>query len=184
MERTEPATRDKARTRRAIIDAAATMIAARGSGVSLADIAKEAGVSKGALTHHFASKNELEDALLADIAERLRAEVHAHVDPSENRPGMLLRGYIRAMTSDSAVVRDLYSPTAYLLMLGMDQPIGALLERDAAEWRAEFAADGIDEATSLVLRLAAEGLAASHETPYVTAGERALARARLLELAG
>ncbi|WP_040164948.1 TetR/AcrR family transcriptional regulator [Microbacterium gorillae] len=184
MEHTERATRDKERTRRAIIDAAAAMISAHGSGVSLADIAKEAGVSKGALTHHFGSKRELEDALLADTAERLRAEVYAHVDASETTPGKLLRGYIRAITSDSSVVRELYSPSAMLMMLGMDQPSSPALERDAEAWREEFAADGVDEATSLMLRLAADGWAASNDTPYLTAGERELVRARLLKLAG
>lgn len=183
MGHTEQATRDKERTRKAIIDAATLMISERGAGVSLADIATRAGVSKGALTHHFASRSALEDAVLADAVSRLWAEVHAHVDLSENRPGKLLRGYIRAVTSDSAIMREIFSPTSVLMVLGAGRPVEELLERDAETWRAAFAQDGLDESTSLILRLAAEGLASSADTPYVTTQELKNARARLLQLA-
>lgn len=183
MEHTEPATRDKERTRKAIIDAATLMISEQGAGVSLADIAAQAGVSKGALTHHFPSRRALEYAILADAVTRLWAEVHAHVDLSENRPGKLLRGYIRALTSDSVVLRELFSPTSMLLVLGVEQPVEQLLEEDAKAWREAFAQDGIDESTSLILRLAAEGLAFAIETPYVTTREQENARLRLLQWA-
>lgn len=184
MSPAEPhATRDKERTKQAIIAAATRMISAHGAGVSLADIAAEAGVSKGALTHHFPSRDALEVAILASGVQRFRDEVHARVDLAENRPGKLLRGYIRALTTDSPFMREVFSPAALLLIMGAGQPVQQLLEEDAQSWRQDFAADGLDPATSLVLRYAAEGLAGGTGSPYLTPGELESARARLLELA-
>lgn len=176
------ATRDKERTRKALIDAATQLIAEHGAGVSLADIAARAGVSKGALTHHFTSRSALEDAILSDGAQRFWNEVHAHVDLSENRPGKLLRGYIRALTSKSDVMWEICSPTFLILVIGGERPVQKFLEKDAHAWREAFAADGIEPATSLMLRFAAEGLATATDTPYLTATELKSARERLLEM--
>ncbi|MFJ7751445.1 TetR/AcrR family transcriptional regulator [Arthrobacter sp. NPDC097144] len=177
--------RDKERTRKAIIEAASQTLYVQGGGVSLADIAAAAGVSKGALTHHFASRNALEEAILADASEKLWDAVHSHVDLSENRPGKLLRGYVRALTdAENPTVRRLFAPTSLLLIIGSAEPaIQGVLRADAQRWREAFAADGLDPATSLAVRFAAEGLAGSVGTPYLTASELRTSRARLLELA-
>lgn len=188
MSSTEPATgreatRDKERTRRALIDAATELFSAQGAGVSLADIAARAGVSKGALTHHFASRSALEEAVIIDGAQQFWDEVQAHVDPAENRPGMLLRGYIRALTSGSAIVRQIFSPTYLLQIMGNEQVAQNLMEQDAASWREAFAEDGLNLPTSLTLRFAAEGVAMSMNSPYITAEELAATRQYLLGLA-
>jgi AcrR family transcriptional regulator len=184
MQPTEPlATRDKERTRKAILEAAVQLMSEQGAGVSLADIAAQAGVSKGALTHHYRSRGALEEAILIDSAERFWTDVHEHVDLSENRSGKLLRGYIRALTSGSAVTREVFSPTSILVVIGNNQDMHHLMVQDAERWRAAFAADGLDPALSLVLRHAAEGLAAGIDTPYLTTTELNQARATLLHLA-
>jgi AcrR family transcriptional regulator len=55
------------RTRNAILDAAAEAFEARGfAGASLSDILTRAGVTKGALYFHFASKDELAKALVEE----------------------------------------------------------------------------------------------------------------------
>lgn len=182
MTQREPATRDKERTRQAIIEAASAMITAHGAGVSLADIAAEAGVSKGALTHHFASRNALEQAVLTGVTERFWDEVQQHVDSSENRAGMLLRGYVRAVTENSDVVREIFSPTLLMTILGFEDSLHELLVADAEAWREAFAQDGIDFGTSLVVRFAVEGLAASADTPFMNEQELLAARTKLLEL--
>lgn len=183
MEHTETATRDKERTRRAIIDAAAQMLHSHGASVSLADIASAAGMSKGALTHHFPSRAALEEAILLDASHKMWEATHAQVDLSDNRPGKLLRGYIRALTDDDPAVREIFSPNALLLVIGSGQPVQQVLAADAAKWRNAFNADGVDPATSLTIRCAAEGLAAAMGTPYLTRAELRSARARLLEMA-
>ena len=184
-ESAEPAApqRDKERTRAAILDAAAAMITEHGSGVSLAHIAQRAGVSKGALTHHFPHRLELEKALVRRSNEQFRTDVHALVDLSENRPGKLLRAYVRALTSADSRAAEVFSPSSLLTVLGERPGMEDEAEEDAARWREELTADGIDPVQALMVRVACEGVAISLGTPYVTDEERALAHARLLELA-
>jgi AcrR family transcriptional regulator len=175
--------RDKERTRAAILDAAAEMISERGSGVSLASIAARAGVSKGALTHHFPHRLELERALIRRSNEQFWDDVHALVDLSENRPGKLLRAYVRALTAPDSRAADVFSPSSLLVVLGDDPGMEDLVEEGAARWRQELEADGFDPVQVLAVRLACEGFAMNIGTPYLTEEERALAHTRLLELA-
>ncbi len=177
------AARDKERTRRAILDAATRMFFEHGAGVSLADIAAAAGVSKGALMHHFRTRGELEIALHADGSQRFWEAVLAHVDLAENRPGKLLRGYIRALTSDAALRHEFFSPAALMTVLATQRTAAAELEADARRWNEAFEADGLDPALSLVLRNAAEGLAANADSPYLTPEELRMASAKLLAMA-
>ena len=62
--------RDAVRTRRALLDAAARTVVVHGAGVSLDVVAREAGVSKGGLMHHFRSKDELMTALADDLFDQ------------------------------------------------------------------------------------------------------------------
>ncbi len=82
--------------RRQIVDTAIRTIAARGfSKSSLAEIAREAGISKGVISYHFAGKSELVEAILARLlhepAEFIKARVEAHGKFADK-----LRAYIRA----------------------------------------------------------------------------------------
>ncbi|CEA06877.1 HTH-type transcriptional regulator BetI [Arthrobacter saudimassiliensis] len=175
--------RDKERTRRGILDAASRLVAEQGGGVSLADVAAAAGISKSGLLHHFPGRDALLLALVEDAAERLWTEVRAHVDLAENRAGKLLRAYVRALTDGGDTVAQVFAPTGLTAAVGRLPGIGEFMERDAKSWREAFAADGIDPARSIVVQHAAEGLAASAGSPYLTADELAAARAHLLELA-
>ncbi len=66
--------KDPEGTRAAVIDAALTLFAERGpAGATLADIAVAVGLSKGAVTHHFDSKDALVDAALSRCADELVA---------------------------------------------------------------------------------------------------------------
>lgn len=94
-------TRSTDRTRRAILDAASDLMGKHGTSVSLARIAEAAGMSKGGLLHHFPSRNDLIRALGEDCARQLRSEVEGFLDLSENRPGKMLRAYVRALCGGS-----------------------------------------------------------------------------------
>lgn len=65
-----------AETREALISAARPLFAAQGfSEVALEAIVRAAGVTRGALYHHFADKTEL----FATVFEQVEAEVAAHM---------------------------------------------------------------------------------------------------------
>jgi AcrR family transcriptional regulator len=58
-------------TRARILDAAVHVLSTRGyAGFRTAEVASQAGVSRGALTHHFPSRDELLVAVVADVFRR------------------------------------------------------------------------------------------------------------------
>ncbi len=69
-------------TKRELVDVARRLFAERGyAGTSLDDVVREAGVTKGALYHHFENKREL----FAAVAERVEADVTASISHSLQR---------------------------------------------------------------------------------------------------
>lgn len=87
-QRRKPGTRDAALARDAILDAAVREFAARGlSGARMDALARDAGVAKGLVFHHFGSKEGLWKAALERIYALLRAGQDADalgaLDPAE-----------------------------------------------------------------------------------------------------
>ncbi len=176
-------TRDRARTMEHILDAAEHMIAAHGTAASIADIARQAGVSKSGLLHHYPSR----EALLLAVATRglhgLITEVDRHIDPDDTAPGRRTRAYVRTLCGGSPSAAALFAPTALLNALLDVRGAEHLVEADAERWRRFFADDGLPAAVHLVARHAAEGLAAASTVPpYLTSDELTAARDALLDL--
>ncbi|WP_127481115.1 TetR/AcrR family transcriptional regulator [Nocardioides pantholopis] len=177
--------RDRERTRRAILDAAEQAIVQKGTRVSLAEIAALAGVTKSGLMHHFRSREELLTALIEHTITRIWEEVRAHVDLSENRAGKFTRGYVRAHTGGSEYLTRMFSPAGLLSALGATDAAALsapLEEEDARAWNDAFAADGLPPGRALIVRLAAEGLVAAVNTPYLSPEQLTQAREELLAL--
>ncbi|MGW5381331.1 TetR family transcriptional regulator [Nocardia sp. NPDC003963] len=182
MKRSDSPTRDKERTRLAVLEAAERMFAERGSRVSLSDIAAAAGVTKGGLMHHFPNRDALLTGVTEHLIARVWAAVHEQIDLSENRPGKFARGYVRALTSGDESVLRAFSPTNLIVTLGTTPELEELFARDAARLDEAFAADGLATETTLVIRFAAEGLATAVNSPYLTADQLVSARAELLAM--
>ncbi|MGU3652612.1 TetR/AcrR family transcriptional regulator [Mycolicibacterium sp. A43C] len=176
------ATRDKERTRRAILVAAQKMFSERGSKASLADIATSAGVTQSGLRHHFHSREALLFGVAEDIVQRYWTEIHNMVDLSENRPGKLMRAYVRALTGADDLLSTLLDPTSLSAALGHPAIFEDLFLRDAARWRAALAADGLPMDLVLVIQHAAEGLAMARKSPYLTEADLQSARTKLLAM--
>ncbi len=71
-------------TREAISLAAMSLVAERGvDAATLLDVAERAGLSKGALTHHFEGKEALLDAALDRAASQIERALTAAWDPTE-----------------------------------------------------------------------------------------------------
>ncbi|MBF4606332.1 TetR/AcrR family transcriptional regulator [Curtobacterium sp. VKM Ac-1393] len=177
-------TRDRERTRQAVLESAERLLAERGTRVSVAEIAADAGVSKSGLLHHFPSK----DALLLAVVEQglttFTDEVMRHVDLAENRPGKVLRAYVRTLSGGSERAMEVFSPSSHWTGLMAVPGVEVLVAADAQDWRTIFARDGLPEDRTLVVRNAAEGLAAAIAMPpYLDEREVAVTRDALLALA-
>ena len=140
-------------TARTRITGAAIAIAARDGvpALTLDAVAAEAGVSKGGLLYHFASKEALlaglVESALADWSGDIVAAAAADPDPT----GRAARAYVRAACEPTD---DPSRELALLAAVGLDQ-------HSAQAWRTAvdgWAADDGPELDLLVARLAADGL--------------------------
>ncbi|GAA2343305.1 helix-turn-helix domain-containing protein [Dactylosporangium salmoneum] len=84
-----PLRADAARNRRLLLAAAADEFAERGLEASIADIAKRAGIGKGTVFRHFATKEDLIAAIVLDRVEAL-IETGEHLLRSEDSGEALL----------------------------------------------------------------------------------------------
>jgi AcrR family transcriptional regulator len=143
-------------TRRLVLEAASEVFRTRGTGATLDDVAQQAGVSKGGLVYHFPSKDALVRALVATMLEEFRTAVHACVDPDDDRPGRLVRAYVRASLSalDSGEARE---ASALIAQLITTPAVAEVARADAAQWRGDLADDGLPADVITLVISAADG---------------------------
>lgn len=156
------ATRDSERTRATVLAAAAKAIGERGPNVSLDVIARRAGVSKGGLLHHFASREDLITALVREQRERFRESVEQELnDEPEGRAGRYTRAVVRAVFAE--VSKDAQRARAQWTLMGMVTTVTtatSLLQQDDEARRARVAQDGIDPLRAEAILNAAFGTSA------------------------
>jgi AcrR family transcriptional regulator len=139
-------------TRLKILDAALVLLGQRGyAGLRTADVADAAGVSKGAQTHHFPSK----DALVVAVVEHVfrRASEQARV---RARPARSVDDAIKALIADG---QEFFFSELFLIALDLaiqgrlqPSPDRSLAHLSAAtrlpveaSWRAALIASGVPE---------------------------------------
>lgn len=152
--------RDPDRTRAVILDAASQLVRERGVAATLSDVARRAGVSKGGLLYHFASKQDLLVELARDWLERFRSAVHDAVDPVDTAPGRLVRAYVHVSIHealDAAATRDSLVVIAHLSSL---DEVTELARTDALRWQEDLRADGLPQDVVLLVLAAADGVSA------------------------
>lgn len=175
--------RDADETRRIILDAATALIARRGIGVSLADIADAAGVSKGGLVYHFPSKDELVRAGALDLFARFREAVVREAEREEGEgPGRLARAYIRVGFADAEGddLRDMISVSAQLMS---DRTVRELAAADGKRWREDLVADGLPLPVVRMIVAATDGVSSAPLWgPVLDAEDRHALEAELLAL--
>ena len=82
-------------TRQRILDAAVTLLGERGyAGLRTADVAEAAGVSKGAQTHHFPSKDALVVAVVEHVFRRASEQARQRARRAASNPDEALRALI------------------------------------------------------------------------------------------
>ncbi|WP_437720176.1 TetR/AcrR family transcriptional regulator [Sorangium sp. So ce861] len=136
-----------------ILAAAAVVVRRDGSdALTLDAVAAEAGVSKGGLLYHFASKEALVEglvgALVADFDRRL-------AQLEDGRPGSFTRAYLRATVEGE--VPDRTSAALLAAVALAPHHLEPLRERYRA-WAERLDRDGISPVDALVVRLAVDGL--------------------------
>lgn len=142
-------------TRRRLLAAAITTVRDHGiSALTLDAVAREAGVSKGGLLHHFTSKDFLVEAILRHLFADFEARVRAYHEAEPEQPGRWLRAYIRATYDESPVPLEL----AAVLMSAMNEnrALLTLIQTDFAEWQQRLFNDGVPKARATVVRQAAD----------------------------
>jgi AcrR family transcriptional regulator len=169
--------------RERLLDSAEAVLAEHGSqGLTLAAVAARAGVSKGGLLYHFASK----DALITGLLERLIAGFDELIESYRlERPGWYTRAYVEAtfavLTAQDAAARRRWAAAC----AAATDPV---LQRPFAEAQRRWMNEGLDEEPdpelSQLARLAADGLwEAAELDPSLLGPERLRAlRERLLAL--
>lgn len=142
-------------TRRDILEAARVTLLQKGRSTSLADIARQAQVTKGGLLYHFGSREDLLAALAQDLLQSFDDLVVSLIDPDDREPGRLCRAYVRS-SFVPWVPEDPSSMNPIVMAIVIDQPRTAeILERYTADLDARLHDDGLpDDVVELVVAAA------------------------------
>jgi AcrR family transcriptional regulator len=173
--------------RHRILDAAERLIQAEGvPGLTIARAAAEAGVSKGGLLHHFASKEALLSALMERLAGFVREAFEATIAAQPEGPGRVARACIHWQFDDAACA-DERSDRAAAVFLAAHHHDPRLLDpirKVLAGFRARVEGDGLPPGIGTVVWAACDGLFTARLFGLYTLSEaeRAAMHAALLRL--
>jgi len=148
-------------TRRALLTAAGDAIRTKGVHASLDDVAHQAGVSKGGLIYHFASKDELILELARDLLTAFRTDLTNHLDPTDTTPGRLTRAYLRTLltpTEDETAARESIALITQLMTI---PAVADLARREADIIKAELDEDGLPPDVLTLVISAADGISSA-----------------------
>lgn len=143
--------------RAALIVAAAAMIAEKGlNRLTIDAVAKAAGVTKGGLFHHFASKDDLIQGVQNTMIDAADATISASMADDSVRHGSFTRAYLNGVLSRPKVIDDLPTHTLCMAMLGDPK-----LQDDWFDWVGQQVArhaETDDNPSCALVRLAADGI--------------------------
>ncbi len=149
--------RDAARTRNALLAAAERVVTEYGPAFSLDAVAREAGVSKGGLLHHFRSRDALLVALVAAWMERFDEAVARQLDPDDDRPGRVCRAHIRATFDEPDVAGGPWMHTSVQTAMIAVPEVLERARADAQRGLRDMLADGLHRQRVLLISRALDG---------------------------
>jgi AcrR family transcriptional regulator len=147
--------------RERILNAAeARLLAAGPAGLVLDAIAADAGVSKGGLLYHFASKEALVAGLCDRMLDRFDRRLEALCEADPEPVGAWTRAYLASTVTDEGKPADDSARlmAGVLATLGRDSSHLESVRARFARWHERLERDGIDPITATLVRLAADGL--------------------------
>jgi AcrR family transcriptional regulator len=167
----------------ALLDAAEALLSEQGTtALTLTAVADRAGVSKGGLLYHFPTKEALIKGLVTRVIEEFDTLVDRYDDGT---PGSYGRAYVEAtfeiLTGEARAYRRWSAVTA----AATDPEVAAPLNEAMTRWHARPPESDPDPATTMVVRLAAEGLweVMSHAPELYDPAQLDALKQRLLALA-
>jgi AcrR family transcriptional regulator len=150
-------------TRSRIVNGALKIVRDQGiTKLTIADVAQEAGVSKGGLLYHFPSKDELIFGVLRDTIEQHLIEI-AELQAKDPEPiGSWLRAFLdHAFPPPNQQRVDIVSALFSTLLMN-DRKIGkkmrAAYQSNTVKLTELMASDGLDELSAAVIQMAIDGL--------------------------
>lgn len=144
------------KARQQVLDAAARIVRERGAAaLTFEELAAESGVTRGGITYHFPTKDELLRALVERDRERWSETLAQHCAAAGDEPAARLVAYVRTATTHDPEHRRFVSG---MLSAVAHQP--EMLDGCRSLYRAQLPpADAGDSALDvLVVLLAADGL--------------------------
>lgn len=143
--------------RRTLLDCVAKLAAEQGpAAVTIQAVADAAGVTKGGLLHHFASRQALIEAVFTDLLDQLDNEIESLMAADPDPAGRFTRAYVRACFADRVLgASSLWAALAVSLITEPG------LRRLWSQWldaRLERHKDTDDTPTLAIVRLAADGV--------------------------
>lgn len=171
------------RTTTLILEAAERLIIRSGvEKATIDEVAREAGISKGGVLHHFPSKEAIIVGLIGMLIARFEAEVEARraLDPEPR--GSFARAYLKVVTERD----DNCAAVSFALkaMFHNCPQLQQLVREANARWQKNIEQDGIDPVHGSVVRLATDGLwlAKSHKITIPSEVHRSALMQHLIEL--
>jgi AcrR family transcriptional regulator len=141
-------------TRKTLLESASRVTARDGAlNLTLENVAKEAGVSKGGLLYHFPNKEALISSMIDEHLESWSKAVEAAKDKDK---GAFTRAFVKITVNPAQLETDLASGLLAAVALNPDllEPV----KKHYGAWQKELENDGISPVTATLVRLATDGL--------------------------
>ena len=147
---------DQNDTRAIIFEAASNLISRDGVATfTLEAVAREAGISKGGLLYHFATKRKLIEGLIESQLDKFDSQVEAERQAQPPGAGQWLRAYVKV--SARAPKRPGYS-TGLIAILATEPDLFEILRVRYTRWQESLDKDGLDPAIATLARMAMDGV--------------------------
>lgn len=131
------------------------------SKLTLEEVAKNAGVSKGGLLHHFKSKEILIEEMLKFAIKKVDKNFKEFYDKEKKGKGQFLRSYIKAYLYDTNLEDIFFSKKLWSVFLSsmLENPNLIEIFKESILHNQELIdKDGIDPINVLIIRLVIDGL--------------------------
>ena len=140
--------------RQHIMEAMLSVLRQQGANALTLDaVAREAGISKGGLLHHYPDKNTLLESLTRFLIEQFNQRVEMQYEREEVTQGRWLRAYLRVSFEADDSTYDL---GGIITLLAQNQTAIQLAHVDSQRWIERFTSDGVSVVRAELLKRVAD----------------------------